>query len=147
MSAIASKAAKSASSGTLSKGAKRDPELYILLGIMSSAFGLAGYYFGSKPTSANSESHITISSKPWEAESSGSGKSKYQYHPGGNLKSTPKDAPSALNVVIVPNVNLPKVGPQTLFYMYYPPFVGISRWSGERMAELERKKCRFILIG
>lgn len=34
---------------------------------------------------------------------------KYQYHPGGDPKKAPKDAPSALNVVIVPNVTLRKV--------------------------------------
>jgi hypothetical protein len=34
---------------------------------------------------------------------------RYQYHPGGNPKNPPKDAPSALHSVIVPNVNLPKV--------------------------------------
>lgn len=34
---------------------------------------------------------------------------KYQYHPGGDKKKSPKDAPSALNSVIVPNVTLPKV--------------------------------------
>ena len=34
---------------------------------------------------------------------------KYQYHPGGDRTKAPKEAPSALNSVIVPNVNLPKV--------------------------------------
>ncbi|KAI9779843.1 MAG: hypothetical protein M1839_007156 [Geoglossum umbratile] len=126
VSSAASKAAKSAGSGTLRRGAKRDPELYILLGIMSSAFGLAGYYFGrvlsntampalkltdppgKKPTSGNSEAEIAVTSKPWETKGSSSGQFKYQYHPGGDPKNPPKDAPSALNVVIVPNVNLPK---------------------------------------
>lgn len=31
------------------------------------------------------------------------------YHPGGDVTQPPKEAPSALNTVIVPNVNLPKV--------------------------------------
>ena len=35
---------------------------------------------------------------------------KYQYHPGGDPNKAPKDAPSALHSVIVPNVTLPKVG-------------------------------------
>ena len=43
---------------------------------------------------------------PWE---SGSGAGKYQYYPGGDPSAAPKDAPSAVNVVVVPNVNLPKV--------------------------------------
>ncbi|MDI1486982.1 MAG: hypothetical protein OHK93_006244 [Ramalina farinacea] len=35
--------------GPLNKGAKRDPELYILATIMTGAFGMAGYYFGIQP--------------------------------------------------------------------------------------------------
>ena len=34
---------------------------------------------------------------------------KYQYHPGGDKTKKPKNAPSALSVVIVPNVTLTKV--------------------------------------
>ncbi|MCJ1331842.1 hypothetical protein MMC10_008534 [Thelotrema lepadinum] len=93
----------------LQKSAKRDPELYILLAVMSCAFGLAGWYFGRKPTSASSESQVPMAhgSMPWQTEG-GSNDSKYQYHPGGDQSKAPKDAPSALNTVIVPNVNLPK---------------------------------------
>lgn len=43
---------------------------------------------------------------PWET---GSGEGKYQYYPGGDRSAAPKDAPSAVNVVVVPDVNLPKV--------------------------------------
>lgn len=43
---------------------------------------------------------------PWESEG---GEGKYSYHPGGDTSNAPKDAPSAVNVVIVPNVTLPKV--------------------------------------
>lgn len=32
-----------------------------------------------------------------------------RYHPGGDPRNPPRDAPSALHSVIVPNVNLPKV--------------------------------------
>ena len=51
---------------------------------------------------------------PWQVDSV-KGKDadehfKYQYHPGGDKNKSPKDAPSALHSVIVPNVNLPKVG-------------------------------------
>lgn len=49
---------------------------------------------------------------PWQTSSAG-GKSdehfKYQYHPGGDKSKAPKNAPSALHSVIVPNVTLPKV--------------------------------------
>lgn len=41
---------------------------------------------------------------PWESEGSG----KYKYHPNGDGRAEPRDAPSALNAVIVPNVTLPK---------------------------------------
>lgn len=43
---------------------------------------------------------------PWET---GATEGKYRYHPGGDPDAAPKDAPSAVNVVVVPNVNLPKV--------------------------------------
>jgi hypothetical protein len=101
------------------------------MAVMSGAFGLAGYYFGNilnpisyrmqtsidipigrNPTSATSESKVSIAagSMPWQSDrNEGGAASKYQYHPGGNPKNAPKDAPSALNTVIVPNVNLPKV--------------------------------------
>ncbi|KAJ5040486.1 uncharacterized protein L3040_006142 [Drepanopeziza brunnea f. sp. 'multigermtubi'] len=94
--AQAAKAAKGAETDVLKKGAKRDPELFILGGIMTGALGLAGYYFGRKPTSSTSEAKAR-------------GEYKYKYHPGADPKNPPKDAPSALHSVIVPNVNLPKV--------------------------------------
>jgi hypothetical protein len=49
---------------------------------------------------------------PWQVEGKGKGPDehfKYQYHPGGDTSKAPKHAPSALNTVIVPAVNLPKV--------------------------------------
>ncbi|KAF1913569.1 hypothetical protein BDU57DRAFT_520495 [Ampelomyces quisqualis] len=90
----------------LKTGAKRDPELYVLLAIMSGVFGLAGWHFSRSPTSATSERAVAKAegSEPWK-ESGGSG--PYQYHPGGDT-SVKKDAPSALNVVVIPNVTLPK---------------------------------------
>ncbi|KAF2104393.1 hypothetical protein NA57DRAFT_70600 [Rhizodiscina lignyota] len=86
-------------------GAKRDPELYILFTIMCGVFGLAGWHFSRNPTTASSEANTNRvpGSEPWKS----GGEGKYQYHPGGDT-SHKKDAPSALNVVIVPNVNLPK---------------------------------------
>ncbi|CRG82949.1 hypothetical protein PISL3812_00296 [Talaromyces islandicus] len=92
----------------LDKGPKRDPELYVLLGVMSGAFLLAGWYFGRKPTSVTSESNVRIndSAMPWEGD--GEGKVfKYQYHPHGDKSQPLRNAPSALNTVIVPDVTLP----------------------------------------
>ncbi|KAK5019163.1 hypothetical protein LTR39_000551 [Cryomyces antarcticus] len=90
----------------LKKGAKRDPELYLLLGIMSGAFGLAGWHFSRSPTSSSSENPVSKAqdSEPWKT----GGSARYQYHPGGDYNAPKKDAPSALNEVIIPNINLPK---------------------------------------
>ncbi|KAI9737963.1 MAG: hypothetical protein M1834_009333 [Cirrosporium novae-zelandiae] len=101
-------AAEAKASEPLKKGAKKDPELYVLLAIMTGAFGLAGFYFGQKPTSATSETSVAVADKsmPWNRE--GAGEGKYQYHPGGDKNAPPREAPSALNSVVVPNVTLPK---------------------------------------
>ncbi|KAK6432498.1 hypothetical protein LTR95_011331 [Oleoguttula sp. CCFEE 5521] len=106
-SATAAEAAgeRKAERKVLSKGAKRDPELYILLAIMSGAFGLAGWHFSSNPTSSSSEAsvHKAEGTEPWKT----GGNARYEYHPHGDT-SRRKEAPSALNEVIIPNVNLPK---------------------------------------
>ena len=90
--------------------------LQILAAIMSGAFGLAGFYFGRKPTSATSEAEISVanSSMPWQVEhdhdhDDHSKHFKYQYHPKGDRSQAPRNAPSALNTVVIPNVTLPKV--------------------------------------
>lgn len=93
----------------LKKSAKKDPELWVLFGVMSGAFGLAGYYFARKPTSPVSEVKVAVAQMPWEANDSEIQKDyKYRYHPGANPQIPPQEAPSALNVVILPDVTLPK---------------------------------------
>ncbi|GAD92212.1 hypothetical protein ANI_1_1276094 [Paecilomyces variotii No. 5] len=94
----------------LDKGPKRDPELYVLLGVMSGAFLIAGWYFGRKPTTVTSESNVRIgeSAMPWEHTSEDGKVYKYQYHPHGDKNQPLRDAPSALNTVIVPNMTLPE---------------------------------------
>ena len=74
---------------------------------MSGAFGLAGWHFSSNPTSSSSEAHVAVApgSEPWNTGEH----ARYQYHPGGDTRQAKKDAPSALNEVVIPNVNLPKV--------------------------------------
>jgi hypothetical protein len=68
---------------------------------------------GRKPTSSTSEAHVSIAkdSKPWQtaSEAKPEGDFKYKYHPGGNPANSPKEAPSAMHSVIIPNLNLPKV--------------------------------------
>ncbi|TQS37955.1 hypothetical protein Golomagni_01549 [Golovinomyces magnicellulatus] len=125
----AAQIARRADNEILKKGAKRDPELWVLFGVMSGAFGLAGYYFGiilpgsvhqiykinnslaRKPTSAVSEVKVAVAQMPWEDTTSGENQAnfKYKYHPGANPNNKPQEAPSALNVVVIPNVTLPKV--------------------------------------
>lgn len=76
---------------------------------------LQSHLKGRKPTSSSSEASVSMAegSKPWQTESAKGdnkdGHFKYQYHPGGDKTKAPKNAPSALNSVIVPNVTLPKV--------------------------------------
>ena len=86
---------------------KKNPEIAILGGVMVCALAGAGFYFGRTPTKSTSESPVAIAkgSMPWETNSS---EGKYQYHPGGDASAAPKSAPSAVNVVVVPDVNLPK---------------------------------------
>ncbi|KAL7273369.1 hypothetical protein RUND412_003789 [Rhizina undulata] len=64
MASVASAAGKEG----LKRGARRDPELYVLMGLMVSAFSFVGWYWGSKPTSATSEEKVTIADKgvPWK---------------------------------------------------------------------------------
>ncbi|KAJ5372213.1 hypothetical protein N7517_004219 [Penicillium concentricum] len=95
---------------SLDKAPKRDPELYVLLGVMSGAFLIAGWYFGRKPTSVNSESNVRIgeSAMPWQGQSEDGKVYKYQYHPHGDKSQPLRAAPSAMNTVIVPNVTLPE---------------------------------------
>ncbi|KAK1826678.1 hypothetical protein QBC39DRAFT_292696 [Podospora conica] len=86
---------------------KKNPEIAILGGVMVCALAGAGFYFGRSPTKSTSETPVAMpkNSMPWE---SGSSEGKYQYHPGGDASAAPKSAPSAVNVVVVPNVSLPK---------------------------------------
>ncbi|OJD37368.1 uncharacterized protein BKCO1_7000132 [Diplodia corticola] len=97
---------KQASKDALKQAGKKDPELYVLWTVMAGAFGLAGWYFSRSPTSSTSEKSVpkVAGSEPWMSGSDG----KYQYYPGGDSTQAPRDAPSALNTVIIPNVNLPK---------------------------------------
>ncbi|KAI4802635.1 hypothetical protein E4T45_11134, partial [Aureobasidium sp. EXF-8846] len=56
----ASAASREADKNALKQGARKDPELYILLTIMSGAFGLAGWHFSRNPTSSSSENPVAI---------------------------------------------------------------------------------------
>ena len=84
---------------------------------MAGAFGIAGWYLGSSPTTVTSESNIRIgeSAMPWNTKDDDDheGKEfyKYRYHPHGDKSKELKEAPSALNEVVIPNVTLPKVCP------------------------------------
>lgn len=83
------------------RGCDADHSVQILLTIMTGAFGLAGWHFSSNPTSSSSENKVARvdGSEPWKT----GGEARYQYHPGGDPSKGKKDAPSALNEVIVPS--------------------------------------------
>ncbi|KAI5820833.1 hypothetical protein BZA77DRAFT_300003 [Pyronema omphalodes] len=115
MAANASAASQAGSS--LLKGARKDPELYVLGVIMAATFSVVGFYFGRNPTSktrfGEEQVNIAENSSPWtispdQIENSDKNNFKYMYHPGGDYRNPPRKAPSALNSVIVPNVTLPK---------------------------------------
>merc|ERR1712098_315434 len=96
----AAAAAKSGEGNVLNQGAKRDPELYILLAVMSGAFGLAGFYFGRKPTSATSEAKVSIApgSMPWQGDATEGDKArgdyKYQYPQVETQRTLPRTLPA-----------------------------------------------------
>ncbi|KAH6693243.1 hypothetical protein EV126DRAFT_429537 [Verticillium dahliae] len=92
----------------ITQDSKRNPETFILGGVMVFALAGAGFYFGSSPTKSTSETHVVKAGSPWET---GSKEGAYRYHPGGDTSNEPRDAPSAVNTVVVPNVTLPAVRP------------------------------------
>ncbi|PGH07387.1 hypothetical protein AJ79_06289 [Helicocarpus griseus UAMH5409] len=95
---------------SLAKGLRRDPELYILLGIMAGAFGIAGWYLGSSPTMVTSESNIHIGESVMLCEQKDQSKAlyKYEYHSYDDTSKPVKRASSALDEVIMLNVTLLK---------------------------------------
>jgi len=66
------------------------------------------------------------SGMPWET---GATEGKYKYHPGGDPSLAPKDAPSAVNVVVIPDVNLPKVGSPMSFLFCFVFLIFVLRYS------------------
>ncbi|KAI1652588.1 hypothetical protein F4813DRAFT_305757 [Daldinia decipiens] len=105
--AFSTTARRFAANPALKEETKRNPELMILGGVMVLALGGAGLYFGRSPTQSTSEAPVGLakSGMPWET---GATEGKYRYHPGGDPSAAPKDAPSAVNVVVIPDVTLPK---------------------------------------
>ncbi|KAK4247796.1 hypothetical protein C7999DRAFT_14216 [Corynascus novoguineensis] len=91
----------------LKSESKKNPEIMILGGVVVAALTGAGFYFGRSPTQSTSENPVPLAknSMPWETDST---HGKYQYYPGADANAPPKDAPSAVNVVVIPDVELPK---------------------------------------
>ncbi|KAL1843913.1 hypothetical protein VTJ49DRAFT_6856 [Mycothermus thermophilus] len=98
---------RAAGEQALKSESKKNPEIMVLGGVMVAAFAGAGYYFGRNPTKSTSENAVPLAEKsmPWESSST---QGKYKYHPGADPSAAPKDAPSAVNVVVIPDVTLPK---------------------------------------
>jgi len=99
---------RAASGGAMKREAKKNPEIYVLFGVMAAVFGLAGWHFSSNPTTASGGGEKRVpkvpGSEPWITGKD----AHYQYYPYGDTSAEKKDAPSALHVSIIPNVNLPK---------------------------------------
>ncbi|EON60955.1 hypothetical protein W97_00165 [Coniosporium apollinis CBS 100218] len=94
---------------TLRKGAKRDPELYILYAITATTMAGTGWYlprFAQTLFGEVLEVPQVPESEPWK--SNGAKEGKYKFYPYGDPRRGEREAPSAMNTVIVPNVNLPK---------------------------------------
>ncbi|KAI5265062.1 hypothetical protein E4T47_08619 [Aureobasidium subglaciale] len=95
----------------LHKEIKKDPEIYILYALTAATVGAYGYYQPHLWASITGETRTSKieGSEPWKDGGEGS-TGKYRYHsrasPGKEARI--KDAPSALNSVIVPDVNLPR---------------------------------------
>jgi hypothetical protein len=69
------------------------------------------YVIVQAPTGGGDESTVAIiaDSEPWKDEKSASSQSKYRYYPYNDVNQPVKESPSALNVVVIPDVTLPKV--------------------------------------
>ncbi|KAF2275011.1 uncharacterized protein EI97DRAFT_84833 [Westerdykella ornata] len=91
----------------LKDAARRDPELYVLFAVMTGIFSLAGWHFSRSPTHTSDERPVAKipGSEPWNDPTT---KGPYKYAPHGHLEEGRRDAPSALNEVVIPNVTLPK---------------------------------------
>ncbi len=80
---------------------------------MTGAFGLVGYYFGTKPTASTSETVTSMSydTMPWKLPDVNTDEPsfKYKYYPNGDKTKALKSAPSALHSTIYPPITAPKV--------------------------------------
>ncbi|KAK0637872.1 hypothetical protein DIS24_g10402 [Lasiodiplodia hormozganensis] len=87
--------------------AKLDPELYGILAVTLGAVGVFGYFVAGNPTTSSDARPVPAvpGSEPWRAEGA---HGKYMYYPGGDPHNAPREAPTALNVAVLPKVNLPK---------------------------------------
>jgi len=91
----------------LRKGAKRDPELYLLYGITAGMLGISGWVFSTFNINGDGSYEVTKidNSEPWKDDTHSG---KYKYYPNGDTSKEPKPAPTALHTTIVPNVTLPR---------------------------------------
>ncbi len=93
----------------LRRGAKLDPELYILYGITAATLALSGFFlprFAQTLFGEAVEVPQVPESEPWKRN--GADRGKYKFYPRGEPLRGEREAPSAMHSVVVQNVNLPK---------------------------------------
>jgi hypothetical protein len=135
----------------LRRGAQRDPELYPLYFVTVAVFGWAGWRFVQSPTGSDYSAVATVpDSEPWKDSEHASSHGKYKYHPYNDVNRPVKDAPSALNVVVVPNVNLPK-SLHDQFNKWgkpeYDVYTGSNAGSGANYKQDSTTKSRNVISG
>jgi hypothetical protein len=58
---------------------------------------------------------IVPDSEPWKDGQDIASRGKYKYYPYNDVRQPAKESPTALNVVVVPDVTLPKVSKKRIF--------------------------------
>jgi len=93
--------------GVLKRGAKRDPELYILYVLTAGMLGVSGWVFSTFNINGDGPYAVAkiANSEPWKDDTHSG---QYKFFPKGDTSKESQPAPSALHTTIVPNVTLPR---------------------------------------
>ena len=94
------------------------------------------------------ESNVRVGkgSMPWHVDEEDGKVYKYQYHPHGDTSKPLRNAPSAMNTVIVPDVTLPEVCKWPTTTTYDWSLVGITKEIGPIITTLQLLSNAFSLL-